>query len=155
MANYCDNELIITGNQSDIDDFISRIKDSEKEVHFETLLPIPKDIENSSDWYYKNYGISCSGGNNSFFQDNYIFFQTRWVPPLNFFDDASKLYPYLTFELTYWQTEEACCGIVVHKNGERLRDEEDETRSQFARDIFGDEFIDEFFEYEQEENENE
>lgn len=152
MANECDNSLYIQGSQSTIDDFIYKVKGLDGEFTFETILPIPKDIESSSDWCYKNYGTD-SFSIDSEFKDDSVFFCTKWTPPIEFFEYASKQYPSLRFELQYFQPNDDYCGIAVYENAECIRDESDGCRSQLARDIYGDEYINIYFANEDERGE--
>ena len=144
MPNYCENNLSIEGPIAECEDFMKNIKSSEEEVCFEILLPVPKNVEDSEEWFVDNYGTKWNGLNSEFFS-NEVSFYTAWSPPQPFFDTVSKMYPNLLFTLTYIESGMDFAGIAIFKNGNRLRDEYDSCGSELAREIFGDDYIDQYF----------
>jgi len=145
MPNYCENQLSIEGKWEKVEDFMSLLKDENNEVCFKNILPMPSDIEDWYHWSIDNYGTKWDGGFESNFNGDEVSFYTAWSPPLAFFDTASKQFSGLTFTLIYFESGCDFCGVTVFENGKRIRDEYDICDSQLARELFGEEYIDEYF----------
>lgn len=73
MPNYCENNLSIEGPIAECEDFMKNIKSSEEEVCFEILLPVPKNVEDSEEWFVDNYGTKWNGLNSEFFSNEVSF----------------------------------------------------------------------------------
>lgn len=142
MPNFCANELTVKGPQNEIEDFMMKIRDtSTGEVYFPTLMPISND-DNVEDMY----GTNRVGAMESCFLDNGVTFDTAWAAPIPFFEHVSTLYPNIEFELIYSEPNDDYCGIAIFKDGKCLREEEDEYISGLARELFGDEYVDDLIE---------
>lgn len=144
MPNDCLNNLEVSGNKAEVEDFMKKISDSDKEVCFDILLPSPSDTKDILDWNVDNYGTKWNGYESQF-NDEYVSFFTAWSPPLNFFDTVSKKYPDLTFTLTCFEPGCDFFGITIFNNGSRIRDDWDICDSELSREIFGNEFVDSLF----------
>ena len=149
MPNDCLNNLEVSGNNIEIEDFMKKISDSDKEVCFDILLPSPSDTKDICEWNIDNYGTKWNGYESQFNNEG-VSFYTAWSTPLVFFDTVSKKFPDLTFTLTYFEPGCDFSGITIFNNGFRIRDEWDTCQSEVSREIFGNEFIDSFFDEEDE-----
>ena len=73
-----------------------------------------------------------------------IVFDSKWEAPVDEIIEMSKLHPTLTFTLTYVVPNDEVAGIVEIKNAKFIRDEEDEIDSYLAREILGDDYVDDY-----------
>lgn len=143
MANYCNNFLELDCSFEESKEFLNNIKDSEGEVNFEILFPMPDNVEDPFKWGEDNWGTEGNGGSGSTFSYNTVSFYTAWTPPIEFLDTVSKQYPNIIFTLYYFEPGCDFAGIAIIQNGKRKEDCWDTCDSQLARDLFGNEFIEE------------
>lgn len=136
MPNWCANELTVKGPKAEMDKFLkaaeAKAGDTENSeatsLSLNKLVPIPKGKEdNWYDWNIANWGTKWDvtaeldriKPNHSHFS-----FQSAWAPPLEAFDKISKLFPKLSFELTYDEPGMAFEGDILWKKGERVKESE-------------------------------
>lgn len=145
MPNYCENNLLIEGKHEKVTEVLELLKGDDNEVTFEKILPIPKDVENCREWCLENYDTKWNGGCDSYFFDDTVSFYTAWSPPLVFFERTSKQFSELTFTLVYFEAGCDFCGISIFKNGSRIYEDSDTCDSKLARELFGEEYINEYY----------
>ena len=126
MANYCDNFLDIDGNYTEVKNFLKKLADDEREVCFANILPNFQDETGNT------------GGSSSDFHVNGVSFYTAYEPPLSFFEHVSKLYPKLTFTLSYFEEEMDLCGSMTFLNGDRIKIITESYDSKFTREFYRD-----------------
>lgn len=136
MANECFNVVRLVGAKDIVDSFINKIVDEEYNVDFRRIIPTPEGIIDIRSWCVENYGLSRYGGFDIDIHENYISFFTAWAPCVEFIINASKLFD-LTFTLIYEEPGMDFCGILEVKNGEIIRQEEDECESELSIELFG------------------
>lgn len=132
MPDWCENNLQIKGNQSDIDKFfedtfgtlqkaIDLIEKEECEFPFESILPFPDDIYGKEliQWCVNNWG--CKLGNRMIEiskQSNKvnITILTAWSSPMVFFKTIRKKYPKLTFQMDFSEPGAGYFGGMICQN---------------------------------------
>ena len=128
MPNYCNNRLTIRGSKEDLLKFKEDVKvDDNIPLSFEKTVPIGE----IDDWYNQrchewgtkwdvNTGDTYFFDNSDDDNDRYISytFDTAWAPPCPWLEKTGKMYPQLSFELTF--EEGGCCiyGIAEVVGGE-------------------------------------
>jgi len=127
MANICENNLEISGLKEDITNFMANVFEVEQGG-------IEYRVSDSST--ILGFGWLQNR------DDNSITFDSKWEAPIDNIFEMSKLHPALTFTLTYVISEDKTMGIVEIKNAELIRDEEDSIDSDLAREILGDDYVD-------------
>jgi|TARA_B100001971_G_C18140060_1_gene509887 hypothetical protein len=126
MPNYCFNTLTISGNQKNLNDFLTKNENIEEgqELDFSKSVPVPTDCYmgdlgpderkqyGSNNWYdvqTKIWGTkwNCSDVNMTRDKDTLTYtFSTAWSPPKSWLITTAEIFDELIFELQY---EEAGC----------------------------------------------
>ncbi len=127
MANTCENTLEITGDKEEIIGFMKNVVEVEQ-GGVEYQIPGGDDILPFG-WLQNK-------------DDNSIVFDSKWEAPLENIVEMSKLHPTLIFTLTYVIPNDGTAGIVKIQNAEIIRDEADDYTSDLAREILGDDYVD-------------
>lgn len=122
MLDLFQNGLSLQGNTNDKKQIIERIKNE--------FYPGMED--DSSEHIYI---LDTDGG----------YFDTRDYA-IDFMQTLSEEFTSVLIEMNYDLKCEYICGIIILKNGEFLRDEEDSCSSQLAIQLFGEDYIEEFIE---------
>lgn len=133
MANICENDLTINGSKVEVAEFMANV------------VVIPEGgVEYN---YLKNgktrvlpFGWLQDKDNDS------IVFYSKWGTPVDNFIEISSLHPKLNFTIKYMIPNDEIAGIIEIKNAAILRNEEDEWISALARELFGDEYVDDIIE---------
>lgn len=117
MATWIGNYLEISGNKHDINKFVGALyqididmddyedeedyeeacQEEEGWLQFENIVPL--NGEEDRDTCKEKYGITRSGAANASFYGGDIIFYTAGNTPLEFFIEASKVYPNLSFSV--------------------------------------------------------
>ncbi len=126
MANICENSLEIAGAKEEIADFMENVFEVEQGG-------IEYRISDSDE--ILPFGWLQNRDENS------IVFDSKWEAPIDNIIEMSILDPRLTFTLTYVIPNDETTGIVEIKNAEFIRDEEDDYTSDLAREILGDDYV--------------
>lgn len=149
MADYCKNELRITGPKADLDQFRADAasferawdpEDATTEPHpcllnFEPGSPYPKEGEggfelrgkndNWYDWRIKNWGTKWNAMdvdvNVTDIGITYNF-TTAYSPPLEWLMEATERYPTLKFMLAYFEGTHDFCGVRIVEDGNMFLD---------------------------------
>jgi len=137
MANWCNNNIKIIGNEKELKKFCKKIKEN----FLNSFIPTPKELigtqsppikknqkllikygaDNWYDWNIKNWGTKWD------FKLDYLdtqnenertlSFDSAWEPPIEGFQRISKIYPQLIFFLDYEELGVGFKGIAKIKNG--------------------------------------
>lgn len=127
MANWCSNELKILGDRKQIKKLASKLGNN---LDFDKVLSIPKNYKKDDRWYdwcIKNWGTKWSPSPESISidcDDDYEYFNasfdTAWSPPIEFFENVSKIYPELVFILRYVEEGVGFTGVTKITKGKAL-----------------------------------
>ena len=129
MPNWCNNHIIISGNEKKILLLKNIIENDPKSkedecIVFETLIgtePEPEEYENDSnvDWFGTKRDVSYNDCGFEF-NDNHIIMTplTAWSPPIGFVSNLCKMYG-VTAVMNYDERGSDICGrVTVDINGE-------------------------------------
>ena len=129
MANTCENSLEITGEKDDISNFMANVFEVEQ-----------GGIEYRVSDSKVGHDILPFGWLQSR-DESSIVFDSKWGAPTDNILAMSKLHPALTFTVTYVIPNDEVAGIAEIKNAEIIRDEYDSHTSDLARELFGDDYV--------------
>lgn len=113
MANYCENRLKVIGDKKQLKEFNKKTQTKKQIFTLEKLVPTPKEYLKKGDerwyeWRIKNWGtkwdVYPDSISKDFDEENEYFevsFDTAWAPPTGWIEEVSKLFPKLTFILSY------------------------------------------------------
>lgn len=145
MPNWCENDLRVTGEASEVERFFESVKSEQSRFDFNKIKPYPVEFEvmdrehaekkrerdgfNSGgyEWRLRNWGtkwnacevtevVSIRGG-------KMVSFSTAWSPPTPLIERASIDWPKLTFDIRYYEAGIGFKGRETWKAGKILRDE--------------------------------
>jgi len=152
MPNWCENKLIITtGNEEQLQNFVERVKNPEKntDLSFEKLLPCPAELlelpspnRDSSpdecaelirkyghtdwyDWALSNWGTKWDVNAKLDAFGRYLaiyLFESAWAPPVEWIIAAALEYPDLCFELKYDEPGIRFMGVFT-AHGEKISEQ--------------------------------
>ena len=125
MPNYCLNELIINGENDELEKFYQENKTNESELSFEKSVP-------NNDWSTKwDAGEVTINKYDGEYQYN---FETAWSPPERWLKKVAKQYNNLNFYIT--ASEEGCDFHIEidYENGIRTRLFEETYENYFCRE---------------------
>lgn len=139
MANYCDCDLYISGNEEIIKELLALVGavGSEPAFNFDAIVPQPigylnsplvastvpgvKQVQAIQDWRYENWGCKANASDvavdascNSTGNVKITFF-TPWSPPAPIFRALCKLYPTLSFSLEWFECGAEFMGGLRHE----------------------------------------
>jgi hypothetical protein len=120
MPNWCENEITITGDVSEIVKALDSIENKEERNVFKTLIGLPDGIsqeEYEKDWYNINlnrfgtkWDISCEDCEPQEFDDVLVLTpNTAWSPPTEFCVNLAKKYG-VEVEMYYYESGMDFCG---------------------------------------------
>jgi hypothetical protein len=120
MPNWCENEITITGDISEIVKSLDSIENKEERNVFKTLIGLPDGIsqeEYEKDWYNINlnrfgtkWDISCEDCEPQEFDDVLVLTpNTAWSPPTEFCVNLAKKYG-VEVEMYYYESGMDFCG---------------------------------------------
>jgi len=124
--NYCQNELTVSGPADDIAAFSSSVEGTEDLLSFQRLIPEPNlgmlgGSKGWLNWRITHWGckwdaldVERSQNSRTGIAYNY---DTGFGVALNPIREASRLWPELTFQLSYASPGEWVAGAVTFKNG--------------------------------------
>jgi len=126
MPNWCQNWLIIKGDQASLDEFYEFNKSDEEELNFAKSVPAEDTVDSHTDMWGTKW--TCAEIEIDKSQNNIIeyFFETAWSPPNLWLEKVGKLYKNLEFTLSY--QEDGCdySGMIIYENGEGILDSWDD-----------------------------
>lgn len=120
MPNWCENEITITGDVSEIVKALDSIENKEERNVFKTLIGLPDGIsqeEYEKDWYNINldrfgtkWDISYEDCDPQEFDDELVLTpNTAWSPPIEFCVNLAKKYG-VEVEMYYFESAMDFCG---------------------------------------------
>ena len=120
MPNWCENEITITGDVSEIVKALDSIENKEERNVFKTLIGLPDGIsqeEYEKDWYNINldrfgtkWDISYEDCDPQEFDDELVLTpNTAWSPPIEFCVNLAKNYG-VEVEMYYFESAMDFCG---------------------------------------------
>lgn len=154
MPNWCNNILVVKGNNEELKTLMNEIKSEKTFIDFNKIIPckIPKEIKEK--WNNENSDVKKRFDNDF---ERYVFneyeykwnitnwgtkweaeveaptindeemvygFSTAWSPPLPIIEKLITKYPLLDFSLEYEEWGECFAGEMVGEKGEVVFDEE-------------------------------
>ena len=129
MPNWCENKLVVRGEEKDMAKFLEVI--NEKVTLSDTnrlqdilnaFYPIPE--EEKEDWYRWNtkhwgtkWDVECWEA--ATIEDDYVelSFDSAWAPPIAWLEKVAKKYPKLKFSLKYDEPGMCVMGCAKGTNG--------------------------------------
>lgn len=152
MPNWCENRLVVRGEQDELNRMVEQIKSEERLLDFNKILPyparfqeqdnevealrnsgvawedIPKDGYNSGgyEWCIENWGTKWNAVEATIDEDYDItyFFDTAWSPPIPVIHELSRQFPELYFELTFGDPAMDFSGVYEFKDGHFMREDD-------------------------------
>lgn len=147
MPNWCNNDLFITGDKKERQNFIKQAKSAKTDLDFSNFLPTPKEllaVESPNrnlrkakeltkkygspcwyEWHIRNWGVKWDVEaelHDGTARETIYTFYSAWSSPLQFFINVSKMFSKLTFYLVYNEPGMAFEGEFKVKNGKILLD---------------------------------
>jgi hypothetical protein len=130
------NELTVKGPKAELDKFLKAAKAGKTPdanataLSLNKLVPIPKGKEDQwYDWNITNWGTKWdieAGADRISPSHAHFGFNSAWAPPIDAFDKISKMFPKLSFELTYDEPGMCFEGDILWKKGERAKESQRE-----------------------------
>ena len=154
MPNWCENSLEVFGDTADIIKFANdcegNIDGEDVVLSFNSIIPEPtyEDYLKTDDWYnwrIDSWGVKWDANyvSRSFGPESIAYdFDTAWGPPDAFVVESSRLYPTLTFVLTFAEPGMDFSGRLTFSNG-YLNDCKEGDYEMFGQFDFSEEEIEE------------
>ena len=124
MPNWCENDLWITGPKEDLQRFAS------EPLTLSRFIPIK---EESTQWCVDSWGTKWDIDPTEPDPDPYFrcdpqeclfyTFLTAWTPPIPTVGMMAKVFPTLSFSLTYFESGVAFNGILIAKEGMIIKED--------------------------------
>lgn len=127
MPNLSENDLIISGQQSELDRLEQFVKTDELLFSLERIIPIPPD--SPVDWRSDNWGTDRDVMDSRVIKEGSklsYFLLTAWYAPVNAVVQLSKEFSTLHFTLEYWLVNDGVKGRFIIEDGSVIG-ESDET----------------------------
>lgn len=118
MPNWCANNLMVTGELSELERFRAAITNEAGKIEIlSRLVPVPADSCNDEHWGTKSGDLDTdSDGPDALGYS--LWFSSAWSPPVDGITKVSELFPSLLFELQFEEGGMDFCGASVARNGE-------------------------------------
>jgi hypothetical protein len=118
MPNWCANNLMVTGELSELERFRAAITTESGGIEILSLLvPVPASVSASEYWGSK-WG-DCDTDANELDEIGFVlWFSSAWAPPVEGFRKVSGLFPSLLFVLEFEESGMDFCGAAVCRAGE-------------------------------------
>lgn len=139
MPNWCTNNLSVTGDFKQVQEFYEKSKNEKGEFTLNGLHPLPSNIDENEasampgwySWRVNNWGtkwdvdaiVNCEPS--EAYPSLEVSFDSAWSPPVEWLRHVAALYPELEFRMDYMEPGMAFCGVATGMNGE-VHDEEGE-----------------------------
>ena len=118
MPNWCENKLVVRGEEKDMAKFK---KTMEVENLLNSFVPMPKKEDaNWYQWANNNWGTKWDVEvHNSMIEDDYVelSFDSAWGPPIAWVEIVARKYPKLKFSLKYDEPGLCFMGCAKGSNG--------------------------------------
>ena len=139
MPSWCNNDLCICGNSTELKRFKENVYRGKHFFH--SFVPMPEEIANTRcpnldkkrakelrirygydnwyDWAFGEWGTSRDVDLENFYKSSCLFtcIFAAWDPPVAWLKKVAKQFPKLTFELFYEEEGVGFAGLAVGKNG--------------------------------------
>jgi hypothetical protein len=149
MPNWCDNRLVVTGEDSVLDEFTEAIRVDD--MHYsilDRLLPFPPGLvgeeiyapngssfrtfsDRGYNWCLANWGCKWSDKDTLMMENNegerVFYLTTPWGPPDKAIVNISKTFPSLTFVLMYHEDGMRFAGGMAVRGGSFLAEFDDDS----------------------------
>ena len=138
MPNWCNNVLHIKGPSKDLKMFYKATKPDldTSAFQFGTVIKMPEYLKENSGWYAWNMKhIGCKwdviNSNILLRKRQYLAyeFDTPWGPPITGVLNLSKMFPDLTFSLSYYEPGMVFGGQVTAQDGIILKEKQKESKA--------------------------
>jgi Api92-like protein with ferredoxin domain len=135
MLNWCENILVVSGEDDDIERFKRAVQPAGDQeaggptaLSLEKLCPVPDEIKrlviggaaNRRDWVIAHWGTTWDVEASLVFEDEgcleYVF-DSAWAPPLAWLEYAFQTFPCLRFRLKYDEPGQGFMGVATAEGG--------------------------------------
>lgn len=125
MPNYCENALLISGDEAQLKQFLDRVESTRTNKEhgiFNEFAPCPQELLAGDGWYNwrcLHWGTKWDVGLDdvTFVTPSHLTFDTAWGPPTALIRTVSKLYPDLTFVMAFSEQGMGFAGTETIKDG--------------------------------------
>jgi hypothetical protein len=130
MQSYCVNKLDIKGSEKEVKNFLNDFSSSIINFSMFEIVDCPASVVTFENWAIRNWGtngdiFNCSSYSEvmSSYEENNgvvkvsIYYYTKDTPNETFVKRASKIYPKLTFIISYYEPNVLCTGKTTYKKG--------------------------------------
>ena len=141
MPNWCENKLIVTGDEEDLLEFKEQVKSHEDgietDIRMNNLIPMPKELINTIspwehpnwyEWALENWGTKWDLTAHLIREsDRELFyeFDSAWSSPIKWLENIGPMFPELTFELEYREGGMCFQGFAKAKDKFFISQEQD------------------------------
>ena len=131
MPNHCSNSLTVNGPAQDLALFWTAIDDKEQpdQKRLAQLVPMPDELTGPDggwySWAIENWGTKWGDYEHCIAIDGPDYlelgYNTAWAPfEDHFWHKVSRMFPTLTFTVSYEESGMVFCGAATYRNGETL-----------------------------------
>lgn len=121
MPNWCNNQIIITGQQDELNNLLNQAKNEEQVFALKKIVPLDvQNIDTQSAAWGTKWDLSMP--EIQIISPNQIQLncETAWGPPDKAFETISQKYPNLHFKMFFWESGADFMGEYILKNGQYL-----------------------------------
>ena len=122
MPNWCENQLEIMGNKTQLSRFKKEVKDEDRDLSLHLLCPLKTDESATEQWGTKWDVDSVEDGDMPIEICLHYTFMSAWSPPREAILQGSKKYPLLKFILRYDEPGMCYSGVFMCENGNIVKD---------------------------------
>ena len=118
MPNWCVNNLMVTGELSELERFRDAITTEQDGIEIlSRLVPVPAS-SSAADFWGSKWGDCDTGSDGPDALGFSLWFSSAWSPPVDGFAKVSGLFPSLLFVLEFEEGGMDFCGAAVCRAGE-------------------------------------
>lgn len=141
MPNWCENKLIVVGDEEDLLEFKEQAKSHEEgietDIRMNNFIPMPEELiktvspwehPNWKDWALENWGCKwdLSARLIKETEDSLTYeFASPWSPPINWILNIAPMFPELLFQLRYKEGGMCFQGTLSAKDYLCINNEEE------------------------------
>jgi hypothetical protein len=121
MPNDCENSLIVSGSEEDMNPFYAKF--SKEILSFNDFVPRPPSQEHYwYDWNVEHWGTKWDAYDESMLYDKgltsyEVAFTTAWSPPIAFAKRLAEMFPKLTIGISFFEPGMQFLGYYKWKDG--------------------------------------
>ena len=117
MPNWCDNNLMVTGERSELERFRDAITNEQGEIEIlSRLVPVPASSSASEYWGSK-WGDCSTNSDGPDALGFSLWFSSAWAPPVEGIRKVSNLFSSLLFVLEFEEPGWDFCGALAARAG--------------------------------------